>query len=150
MKRILSMVITGILAGAFAFTGLAPASASPRTGALHVTKECSQFAGQAGGFCTITSSNLKMIKRGSQVIYADAADFTIGQLDTDIVLDTGHGNSAFGHVFLNFATGTGTVTFDGGTGKFEDFHASADVSFIGDNTHPDWAWDGEYSFSPDD
>jgi len=147
MKRILSIVITGILAGVFAFAGLAPASASPRTGALHITKECSQYFGVPGQFCTITSSNLKMIKPGSRVIYLKAADFTIGQLDTDIVLDTGPGNKAFGHVKLDLADGTGTVTFNGGTGQFRHFHASADVSYTGGY---DWAWEGTYSFSPDD
>ena len=147
MKRILSIVITGILAGAFAFAGLAPASASPRTRVLHVTKECSEFQGQAGGFCTITSSNLKTIPIGSRVFYLEAPG-TNG-LDTDIVLYTGPGNSAFGHVVLNFATGTGTVTLNGGTGKFKDFHARVAVSFIGDSTHPDWAWNGTYHFNDD-
>lgn len=145
MKRILSIVITGILTGAFAFAGLAPASATPRTGDLNITKECSEFTAQAGSFCTITSSNLKTIPIGSRVIYTSAAGAT--SLDTDIVLYTGPGNSAFGHVFLNLATGTGTVTLDGGTGQFRHFHASAVVSYTsGDN----WAWDGTYSFSPDD
>jgi hypothetical protein len=147
MKRILSIVITAILAGVFAFTGLAPASASPRTGALHITKECSEFTGAAGSFCTITSSNLTMIPTGSQVIYLEAANFVIGLLNTDIVLDTGDGNKAFGHVVLHLATGTGTVTFNGGTGKFEDFHARAAVYPLGS---PNWAWEGTYHFSPDD
>ena len=144
MKRMLSIIITGVLAGVFAFTGLTPASASTRSGALHLTKECSQFHGQAGGFCTITTSNLKVIKPGSRVIYLKAAGAT--GLDTNIVLDTGHGNKAFGHVILNFTTGTGTVTLSGGTGKFEDFRARAAVSFIGG---VDWAWNGTYHFSDD-
>lgn len=151
MKRILSIVITAILAGAFAFTGLAPASASPRTGALDITKECSQYAGQTGGFCTITESNLKMIQPGSRVIYLGAAGAT--GLDTDIVLATGpgNGNRAFGHVVLDFGTGTGTVTFNGGTGQFRHFQASAVVAYTGDADHPyDWGWEGTYSFSPDD
>lgn len=151
MKRILSIVITAILAGAFAFTGLAPASASPRTGALDITKECSQYAGQTGGFCTITESNLKMIQPGSRVIYLGAANFEIGLLDTYIYLDTGPGNQAFGHVVLNLGTGTGTVTFNGGTGQFRHFQASAVVAYTGDADHPyDWGWEGTYSFSPDD
>lgn len=150
MKRILSIVITAILAGVFAFTGLAPASATPRTGALDITKECSTFNGQAGEFCTITSSNLKTIPIGSQVFYLEAVGEGETVLDTGIVLYTGPGNSAFGDVFLNLLTGEGTVTFNGGTGQFRHFHASAAVSFIGDETHPDWAWEGTYSFSPDD
>jgi len=145
MKRILSIVITAILAGAFAFTGLAPASASPRTGDLQITKECSTFTGQAGEFCTITSSNLKTIPIGSRVIYTSAAGTT--GLVTGIVLYTGPGNSAFGDVVLDFATGSGTVTFNGGTGQFRHFHATAAVSYAGGF---DWDWDGEYSFSPHD
>jgi hypothetical protein len=145
MKCILNMVIAGIVAGVFAFTGLAPASASPRTGALHVTKECSQFTGAAGSFCTITTSNLRAIKPGSRVIYTSAAGSA--GLDTDIVLDTGPGNHAFGHVVLDFATGTGTVRLNGGTGRFRHFHARAAVSHTGGF---DWAWQGTYSFSSDD
>ena len=37
------------------------AASSPRTGDLYVTKECSQNAGLAGQFCTITSSNVNAI-----------------------------------------------------------------------------------------
>lgn len=147
MKRILSIVITAILAGAFAFTGVAPASASPRTGDLQITKECSEFSGLPGGFCTITSSNVKAINAGSKVIYAVAP--AGGVLDTDIVLYTGPGNSAFGHVILHFDTMTGTVEFFGGTGQFRHFHAIAAVSAL-DAAGLNWAWEGDYSFSPDD
>jgi len=145
MKRILSIVITAILAGAFAFAGLAPASASSEKGALHIEKNCFGFAGEAGGFCTITDSDLAMIPIGSRVIYLEAAGSS--GLDTDIVLDAGYGNIATGHVVLDFGTGTGTVTLNGGTGQFRHFHAKAAVSFIGDDTHPDWAWDGTYHFN---
>jgi hypothetical protein len=147
MKRILSIVITGILAGAFAFTALAPASASasPRTRALHITKECSEFNGTAGSFCTITSSNLRAIPVGSRVFYLDPV-FTTSGLDTDFVLYTGPGNSAFGHVTLAVPNGPGAVTLNGGTGKFRHFHARAAVTFI---SGVDWAWNGTYHFSDD-
>ena len=120
-------------------------SPSHRSGALSVTKECSQFTGAAGSFCTITGSNLKAIKPGSRVIYAKAVGAT--SLDTNIVLDTGHGNRAFGHVILDLATGTGTVTLNGGTGHFRHFHAKAAVSNTGG---VNFAWNGTYRFSPDD
>jgi hypothetical protein len=142
MKRSLSIVIAAIVAGVFAFTGLVPASAAPRTRALHLTKECSQYTGAAGSFCTITSSNLRAIKPGSRVIYKSAAGPT--SLDTNIVLRTGHGNRAFGHVVLDFVTGTGTVRLNGGTGRFRHFHAAAAVSHLVDF---DWAWQGTYHFS---
>ncbi len=110
-----------------------------------MTKECSEYTGLAGSFCTITSSNLKEIAVGSKVVYASAAGATF--LDSDIVLDLpGPGNNTvFGHVVLDFLTGTGTLTLSGGTGKFTWFHAGADVSLDSSGV---WHWDGTYSFGP--
>lgn len=121
-------------------------ASSPRSGALHVTKECSEYTFLAGSFCTITSSNLKQIEVGSKVFYASAAGAT--SLNSDVVLDApGPGNNrAFGHCQLEFTTGVGLCTFSGGTGKFRSFHATAPVSYLGG---PNWAWDGTYSLSRD-
>ena len=141
-KRSLLVVAATILS----LAALAPAvAASPRSGDLHVTKECSEYTGQAGDFCTITSSNVAAIEVGSRVIYLQPLTFPL--LDTDIVLDPpGPGNNmAFGHVYLHLGTGAGVATFTGGTGKFTWFHATADVSYLGGLN---WAWDGTYSFSP--
>jgi len=125
-------------------------SASPRSGDLHVTKDCSEYTLQAASFCTITSSNVKAIEVGSRVVYASAAGAT--SLDSDVVLDTpGPGNNtAFGHCHLEFATGLGLCTFSGGTGKFTWFDATAHVSYLGKPTVYTWAWDGTYSFNPHD
>ena len=118
-----------------------------RSGALHVTKECSQYTRLAGGFCTITSSNLKLIKVGTRVVYQLASGPTV--LDTDVILDPpGPGKSvAFGHVVLDLVALRGAVTISGGTGKFKRLHASAVVTHL---TGRNWAWDGTYSFSDDD
>ena len=143
-KRSLLVVAAAILS----LAALAPAvAASPRSGDVHITKECSAYTGAAGDYCTITSSNLAAIPVGSKVIYLSALTFPI--LDTNIVLDPpGPGNNkAFGHVYLDLSTGAGEATFSGGTGKFTWFHASVDVSYLGG---PDWAWEGTYSFSPAD
>jgi hypothetical protein len=115
-----------------------------------VTKNCSQYTRLAGGFCTITSSNIAEIEVGSKVIYAIAAGPTV--LDSDVTLDPpGPGNNAaFGHVFLAAAAGHGTVTFSGGTGKFTHFSARVDVTRIGAPALRNWSWDGTYSFSPQD
>ena len=121
---------------------------SPRSGELHVTKNCDDYTGQAGDFCTITSSNLKQIEAGSRVIYASAA--VAGSLDGRVVLDLpGPGNNtAFGHCQLNLGTGVGLCTFSGGTGKFTHFHADdLRVSNVGELN---FAWNGTYSFSPND
>jgi hypothetical protein len=124
-------------------------SSFPRRGELHVTKDCSDYHGQAGDFCTIRLSNLDAIETGSKVTYAQAADFGTFTLDSDVVLDVpGPGNNvAFGHCHLNLVTGLGLCTFSGGTGKFTQFHASANVSYL---SGPNYAWDGMYSFDPRD
>lgn len=128
------------------------ATSFPRNGALHVTKECSNYHGQAGEICTITSSNLDAIEVGSKVVYARAADFLSSppSLDSDVVLDppSPGNNVAFGHCHLNLVTGIGLCTFSGGTGKFTHFDASVDVSPPADGVN--WHWDGTYSFSPRD
>ena len=43
---------------------------SPRSGVLHATKACPDYHGNAGDFCSITSSNVAMIEPGSKVFYA--------------------------------------------------------------------------------
>jgi hypothetical protein len=142
MKRTLALVLA-IAAGGIVATA-SSATPTARSGALHVTKECSQYDGQAGSFCTITSSNLKAIDVGSKIIYAQAAG--AAGLDSDLVLYTGPGNSAFGHVTLSFGTLSGVVTFSGGTGRFSGFEASVTVTY-NPNTNL-WYWDGTYSFNP--
>jgi hypothetical protein len=114
-------------------------AATARSGDL--TKECSEYKGRAGDFCTITSSNLEEIEAGAKVIYAEAAGE--GTLDTDVVLDAGSGNTAKGHVVLDLAANKGTATFSGGTGKFVGFEAQADVMA---DSGGSWHWRGTYSF----
>lgn len=125
-------------------------SASPRSGDLHVTKECSQYTGLAGGFCTITSSNVKAIEPGTKVIYVLASGATL--LDTDIVLDTpGPGNNkAFGHCTVDLATFLGVCTFSGGTGKFTGFSATAQVTPPTADDPANFHWDGTYGFNSGD
>jgi hypothetical protein len=126
----------------FALVLALPAVASaPRSGALHVTKNCGDYHGLAGDHCTITSSNVEAIPAGSRVVYTDAPGAAV--LDTDLVLQTRGANSAFGHVVLDRATGTGTVTFQGGTGQFKKFEATVEVTYLGG---VDFAWDGTYSY----
>jgi hypothetical protein len=135
MKRILALVLAAAAAGMVATAG----SATPRSGALHVTKECGDYHGQAGEFCTITSSNIPQIKPGMRVVYLEALGSN--GLDSDIVLSRGPGSAAFGHVVLNATTSR--VTFSGGTGAFTGFEADVLVSEAGGS----WHWDGTYSFT---
>ena len=137
--------VAGGPTGPSASTVVAVVTSLPRSGELHVTKECSVYTGLAGSFCTITSSNLKEIEVGSTVVYAtDASPTTV---DSDVVLaPPGPGNNAaFGHCTLDRVTRLGRCTFSGGTGAFTGFNATVDVSSpLG---RPTFAWDGTYSFS---
>ena len=112
-----------------------------RSGDLHVTKECSEYRGMAGDFCTITSSNIEEIEPGAKVVYEQPAGE--GSLDTDVVLEAGPGNTASGHVKLDLGAGTGEVTFSGGTGALAGFQAHVDVSADAAGL---WHWDGTYTF----
>jgi hypothetical protein len=114
-------------------------------GELHVTKECSAYTGAAGGYCTITSSNLAAIKVGSKVYYDQAAGTPAGLLDSNVVLDAGAGNRALGHCTLDLGTSIGLCTFSDGTGQFTGFHARADVSAVA-GLAKNYHWDGTYSF----
>ena len=140
IRATLGLLLASVVAGAFAVAG----SASPRSGDLHVTKDCSQYSGQAGGYCTIRSSSLNAIAPGMRVVYTSAAG--AGSLDSDLVLDGPGNNNALGHVTLDFQTLSGVVTFSGGTGRFRGFHASVDVTY--DAQTGLWRWDGTYSFTP--
>lgn len=132
-----------------AISSLAASPSFPRSGELHVTKECSAYTGAAGDVCTITSSSVSEIAVGSKVVYAQAANFSTLSLDSDVALDVpGPGNnSASGHCQVNLVTGVGLCTFSGGTGKFTHFRGRANVSYLGG---PDYAWGGTYSFDPRD
>jgi hypothetical protein len=147
-KRLL--IATAMVA---ALAVLAPSAAVASEGgshsrALHITKECSQYFGLAGQFCTITSSNLKAIPVGSKVIYEQ--DKVGAVLETDITVDPpGPGDVAFGHVHLPLPSGPGVAVFTGGTGKFAGFTATVDVTPQPEVTRG-WHWDGTYRFSHDD
>jgi hypothetical protein len=145
MKRSLILLLAISAAGIVTNVGSAHrggAHATPRSGALHVTKECSDYHGAVGDFCTITSSNINGIKPGMRVVYLQALGQD-GSLDSELVLSAGHGSAAFGHVLLNSTTQH--ITLSGGTGKFAGFHADAEVSV---DEHGTWHWDGTYSFTP--
>ena len=143
------VLIAGVAALALSLsTGVMAVSASnAQHGQLHVTKECSQYHGLAGQFCTITSSNLGEIKVGSTVFYDQNAGIPAGLLDSNVVLDAGNGNRALGRCTLELATGLGLCTFSDGTGQFAGFQARVDVS-PPKSAKDNWHWEGTYDFNP--
>ena len=125
------VVIPGVVALTFAFSiGVASVSASERDRRLHVTKECADYQGAAGQFCTITLSNVREIKVDSKIFYDQAAGIPSGLLDSNVVLDAGNGDRAVGRCTLDFATLSGLCTFSDGTGVLTGFHARVEVSYL--------------------
>ena len=120
---------------------------SPRAGTFHALKDCSQYSGLAGGFCTLTGSTLKQIPDGTNVVYASPPTATALSSDVMLVSPKPGNNVAYGHVELDRVARTGIATFSGGTGKFQHFTASVVITYL---SGKDWAWDGTYSFSPQD
>jgi hypothetical protein len=143
MMRTRKIVLSAV-AAILAVSSVAPiVAASPRSGELAMTKECSAYFGHAGEFCTFLTSSIKAIPGGARVYYAEDAGETT--LDTDVVIIAGPGNVAAGHCTLDFQALPGRCTFSGGTGRFKHFHATAAVSVDSENV---WHWDGTYAFGP--
>ena len=132
-----------------AAVGLAPKAAlAHEKGQLHVTKNCSEYTGAAGSFCTITSSNLAVLKVGTKVFYDQAAGIPTGMLDSNVVLEAATGDSAVGRCTLDLSTTLGLCTFADGTGDFAGFSARVDVSPFPPPDAVDIHWAGTYSFDP--
>ncbi len=66
-----------------------------------------------------------------------------GGIDSDIVINTPNGDIADGHVVLDGATQTGTVTLTGGTGLLANLAADLVVAPL---AAPSYSWDGPYSY----
>ena len=143
-KTIFGLLLAVVMVGAFATAGSAGTTGAPRSGQLHVSKECSEFTGLPGGFCTITGSNLNGIDPGMKVIYLDP-HFVSPNLISNLVVDGLGNNDAYGSVSLNVVTWIGSLTLSGGTGEFSGFHANITVDCTPSGSP--CTWDGPYNFS---
>ena len=129
------------------------AKSSRKHGELHLTKECSEYTAKAGGFCTITKSNLDEITVGTREFALKDADLVAGTLNSDGLLYVRDGELTLNHCDISdiFATKgvIGNCIFSGGIGHFSGFHAEVVVSVNKDD--PNKAdFDGTYSFSQRD
>jgi hypothetical protein len=137
--------------GSVASSAASIGEAFPRSGNFYIEKNCGEYEGAAGQFCTITSSNLKEIEVGTRIIYVSPLAYPL--LDTRIILaPPGPGNNkAFGDCTLDLITSRGRCTLDGGTGTFTHILLSANVTHLpetDENHGNDWAWEGTYTFNP--
>ena len=139
-KTMTTISTLGLMLVAALSSGAASASAaSARKASFHATKECTQYTFLPGGFCTFTSPNLL----GAKIFYDQAPGVPPGLLDSNVVLDAGHGNRAVGRCTLDLATNRGLCTFSDGTGAFAGLDARIDVDC---NPNPQFCtWDGTFS-----
>ncbi len=151
-NRTLVVISVALLFAVAVATALAK-EGDGRRGTIHVTKECSHYRGNAGGYCTIVSSNIPSIPPGSQVFYTQAAnapnpndpfvtEYNSIPLDSNVVLLVTTADWAVGRCTLNLLA-TGLCTFSDGTGRLAGFSARIDVTPAGNV----FRWEGSYSFS---
>jgi hypothetical protein len=133
-----------VAASVLAITASASGSPDHRWRALHVTKNCGDYSGGIGAYCTVTSSNVAAIPVGTKIFYAQAGA-PDGSLDSDVILYAGRGKTATGHCAVDPA-GSGRCTLSGGTRTLDGIRARVEVSYL---SGYDFAWDGTYRFEDD-
>lgn len=145
----------GILSAAAALTLLlatrvtSVSANDTRFGQLHVIKNCDNYTGQAGSYCTIASSNVTEVA-GATVFYDQAFGVPNpnppnGMLDSNVLLYAGTGDWAVGRCTLDGNTNLGLCTFSDGVGKLSGFHARLTVAPASGNNN--YSWDGPYYFA---
>jgi hypothetical protein len=144
---VLPLVPVVALALALSTGSASVAASSEGSKPLRLIKECPEYTGQAGDFCTITASSLRRIPIGSRFLYSQAAGVPEGLLDSNVVLDAGDGNRAVGRCTLELASQIGLCTFSDGLGTLVGFHARLNVYCPGDGIVCDVR--GTYSFDRD-
>jgi hypothetical protein len=146
-KSVLGLATAVALLAALGFSGTAASSQNQAlrvTKEFHATKDCSGFTGLVGAYCTIRSSNVKALKAGSKIFYAQEAGKTA--LDSDTVIYVKRGSVATGHCLLRFATGVGLCTISDGTGTLAGFRLRVRVT-ASSSIPKLWHWDGTNSFN---
>ncbi len=138
-RKLLAVIGAIVALAAFVPSASAGATLTP----LHITKECSEFTGETPSFCTITSSDLAAIPKGTKVMYWGPVLTDPNFMSSRAVLRAGRGNSAFGYCQTIADPYHGTCTFWRGTGTLKGFHASVDVTYV---SGADFDWDGTYLF----
>jgi hypothetical protein len=114
-----------------------------REGTVQIIKDCTNYTGNPGSTCTITSSNIAELPIGTVVYYLQAANIVAGLLDSNVILDAGNGNRATGRCTFDLNSFTGLCQFTDGTGQLAGFEARVDVAAT---TLPSYSWNGPYHF----
>jgi len=143
--------LTGFAAIAFY---LAPSrvGAQDRSAPFHLEKDCINYTGAAGAYCTVTYSNLPQIPPGSRIFYDQASGIpavnaTENFLDSNIMVFVKPGDWAVGRCTLDNLSNIGLCTLSDGIGPLAGIQAREQVSFLGGSDGALYAWNGTYSFN---
>lgn len=118
----------------------------------HIIKNCNNYTGQAGSYCTIESSDIAQVPPNTRVFYDQAFGISNpnppgGMLDSNVLLYAGTGDWAVGRCTLDGNTFMGLCTFADGVGRLTGFHARFAVApASGANNY---SWIGSYGFGDD-
>jgi hypothetical protein len=94
-------------------------SAAPAMQPLKISKECSQYSGEAPSFCTITESNIAAIPAGTKVFYCrPVLGSPLFSSSSSVVIAVGKGDSAIGYCVIDETASPphGTCAFHAGSG----------------------------------
>ena len=102
-------------------------------GTARLVKDCPYYDFTPWSFCTIGSSNIPEIPRGSKVYYTQTTNIVPGIIDSNVLLDAGNGNLATGRrtfYFPNPSTANGLCQYTDGIGQLAGFQARLVVTPI--------------------
>ena len=118
-------------------------SAAPAMQPLKISKECSQYSGEAPSFCTITESNIAAIPAGTKVFYYGPVLGSPLFSSSSVVIAVGKGDSAVGYCVIDETASPahGTCAFHAGSGALAGFQAVF-TSTVDEKQL--WHWDGGY------
>jgi len=109
---------------------------------LTIVKNCSgTMTGKVGEYCTITSSNVPAIPKGTKVVYTGPVVGSAVFLSSNVTIKASASNTATGYCMVDLHTGVGMCTFWKGTGTLTGFHA---VIHGSSESATAYHWDGFY------
>jgi len=113
------------------------------THTLTIVENCSgTMTGKAGEYCTVTSSSVPAIPKGTKVVYSSPVISSSVFLSSNVAITASSANTATGYCMVDLHTGVGMCTFWKRTGTLAGFHAVVHGSF---ESATAYHWDGFYS-----
>jgi hypothetical protein len=99
------------------------------------------MTGKVGEYCTVTSSNVPAIPKGTKVVYTGPVVGSAVFLSSNVTIKASATSTATGYCMVDLHTGVGMCTFWKGTGTLTGFHAVIHGSSASPTAYH---WDGFY------